>query len=323
MTQRRTIGHRSPEQTAFYPQFAPRREAPYIYSVSMPTLPAAQKAYLGMLAQQKVEGVERIEKRQTHCQNALEEREQLEKTWKVQRQQSTQIMKQETLEAAQRKRNDRAQREERWTKKTATSPFGVDQWQEDVQLYDQNQAGNKKSRERQRLAAREVMQDQTKRRKAKIGEVDVLDNLRRERKKLQEDQKELKARLDLDKVDKRCEAAQGKADAEKEAHLQRLADKGQMDMMSSDAFLVERLNPEERLARKMGKGKLVRSDSWRPQLFGQSTINFSAGDQKAPEFERIEQADFTAESSMELAERVSTRSLAEPDTEEEKQDYEE
>lgn len=160
------------------------------------------------------------------------------------------------------------------------TPFGVDLWQEDAQIYDNHRTTDARIRRGERRTANTAAQDQAKRRMDKVTEVDVLGNLRKERKRLQEDQRELKARLDLDKVDRRCAAAQSKADARLEAHQLKLAEKGHLDRMASDVFTQERLNPRERLERieleRSGKLKLAKTDTWRPKrnlLFGSGTLS--------------------------------------------------
>jgi len=223
----------------------------------MPSLPAAAKAYSAMLSNQKVEDAARTQRLREHCAVARKERDKLEDIWKTQRAQYEKARKQEKITACKRMQADKSKREERWLQKTASSPFGVDLWAEDEALYVKHTVNNAKARERERLTLTGTLQDRQDRTRAKVGEIDTLGNLRKEKKKLLEDQKELKARLDLDKVDKRCAAAQLKVDMKVEAHQDMLADKGHLDRTPSDFCTDEMLSPMEREARrkKMGSPK--------------------------------------------------------------------
>lgn len=257
MACRRSANRRSAEATAFYPQFAEKPEAPYIMSLSAPSLPHSAKAFAQQLHRDRAEDIERTIRRKKHCELASQERARLEQVWKAQREKLENSRKQEELDSMRRKQTDRAKREERWTRKTAAHPFAKDLWEEDVQIYDLNRVNDAKHRERQRLAGSAVVQDQTRRRQAKVADVDQLDILRKEKKKLQEDQKELKARLDLDKVDRRCAAAKLKADMVLDAHQEMLANKGHLDRSHSDFFTDLRRTPSEQLEKR--KRELSRS----------------------------------------------------------------
>jgi len=241
----RSANLRSIEDTAFYPQFSPKPEAPYIMSLSAPSLPYAAKAFSAGASRDAAEDIERTIRKKKHCEVASQERAKLEQGWKAQREQLEQKRKQEAIDSTRRKYADRAKREARWTQKTAAHPFSEDQWQKDEQIYDLNRVNDAKHRERQRLAGNAVVQDNTRRRNSAVADVDMLVILRKEKKKLQEDQKELKARLDLDKVDKRCASAKFKADMIFDGHQEMLASKGHLDRSHSDFFSDHRGTPSE------------------------------------------------------------------------------
>lgn len=249
------------------PQFAAVKEAPYIYAATEPGVPRARKAYLALIDNEKVEEAKQLEKRQSHRDLALKDRERLERIWKSQRERLTNQDYEDKESADLRRRLAREEREQRWVNKTVGHPFAVDQWQEDVQIYGSHLINNAKSCQRQRLAAQAVLQDQADRRKQRVEDVDALEPLRKERKKLQEDQKELKARLDLDKVERRCAWVKQQAAMREDAHLEKLASKGLFDRMASDVFTEERLNMQEQEERRLGIRKTkTKSDSWRPRF---------------------------------------------------------
>jgi len=243
---RRQPGHlRSPSQTDFYPQHAPHREAPYILALSSPSLPRACKAWSQQLQQDKVEDVERRQRQQKHVQIAQQERDRLEARCQKERGNLEKARKLEKFQTWKRMQVDKTKRETRWTQKTEAHPFHVDLWAEDEQLYGQNRLSDTQTRFRERETEKAASKDQADRRKAKVAEVDQLDILRKEKKKLQEDQKHLKARLDLDKVEQRCAGAQHKADMRFEAHQSKLADMGHLDRSHSDFFTEPRLNSSQ------------------------------------------------------------------------------
>lgn len=203
------------------------------------------RAWASQTKRQRVQDVARQQRQSKHCEMALQEHERLEEKWKLQRENLEKARKQEKIQAWKRMQVDKEKREARWTQKMEGHSFHTDLWAEDEQLWDLNQVANAKARTRERSLEKEAGKDQAERRRAKVGEVDQLDILRKEKKKLQEDEKELKARLDLDKVDKRCAAAKYKADMKWDAHQTRLADLGHLDRSHSDFFTDARLNSSQ------------------------------------------------------------------------------
>lgn len=184
-------------------------------------------------------------KRIRHVELASQERARLEVKWKKDRENVAKARKQEKVAAWRRMQADKDKREARWTQKTEAHPFHVDLWAEDEDIYAHHRVNDTRFRTREKAAAKAVLKDSADRRVAKVAEVDQLDILRKEKKKLQEDQKELKARLDLDKVDNRCAAAKYKADMKWDAHQERLADMGHLDRSHSDFFTDPRLNSSQ------------------------------------------------------------------------------
>lgn len=245
--QPKTPGHlRSPTSTAFLPQFAPNKEAPYIMASSAPGMPHAAAAWSAEVQRDRIMDVERTYRRRKHCEDAFKDRDKLDKTTVLQKAQIQKAMTQEHLDVKNRMKIDKAKREQRWTKKTASSPFGVDLWDEDLKLYNAHTMNNANKTSRQRTTAKAMLQDQSNRRETAVNEIDTLGNLRKEKKQLQLDQRELKARLDLDKVEKRCAAAQLKADTIADEHQEMLAGKGHLDRAHSDFFTEPRLSAAER-----------------------------------------------------------------------------
>lgn len=293
-----------------------------------------------MLQQVEIEDIERVQKKQKHCELALKQRAHLEMVWKKQREQVNERRKQDKLDADKRLQIDKAKRRERWTTLTAENPMQVDQWEEDEQIYVVNQAIGARTTDRERSAAKAGMQDQANRRLAKLADVDVLGNLRSEKKKLQEDQKDIKARLDLDKVDKRCAAAKHKEDTRIEAHHQKLASKGHLTRSNSDFFTEKRLSPYEREMRRsqdwnrrrlerssppgVGNGygtslkDLVVPDRLRVHFLKPSrpATQSTSCPEYDPELERSSaETSQSAWRTGELAERMSSAELAEPELE--------
>jgi len=211
-------------------------------SLSAPSLPHAAKALSHQLQQDKVEDVARSERRVPIFAKAQKEKEHLEEKNKKKRADCEKARKLEKLQTWKRMQVDKEKRETRWTQKMEKHAFHVDLWAEDEALYVQNRISDSQTSLRERATDKAVSKDQADRRKAKVGEVDQLDILRKEKKKLQEDQKELKARLDLDKVNQRCEAAQDKADVKVEALQCKRGDLGLLDRSHSDFFTEPRLN---------------------------------------------------------------------------------
>jgi len=161
--------------------------------------------------------------------------------------------KNEKVERWKRSQADKAKREQRWTEKlpTANHPFGADEWAEDERIYNELQDSNAISALKARIIEKAETADHQKRREKALAEVDVLNLLRREKKKLQEDQKELKARLGLDQVDKRCKEAQHKTDMKAEALQDKVAGLGLLDRAHSDFFTEGRLSPDQQVQRKI------------------------------------------------------------------------
>lgn len=254
---RRQPGHlKSASQTDFYPQHAPYREAPYINFLETPNTPHATKVWSQQVQREQIEDVERRQRQQKHCELAQQERENLEGKWKKKREQLEKQRKQEKYQAWKRMQMDKVKREDRWTQKTEAHPFHNDLWAEDEELYKQNRVSDNQTAARERATLKAGLQDQADRRTEKLGQIDQLDILRKEKKKLQGDQKELKARLDLDKVDKRCANAKYKADMKMDAHQCKLADMGHLDRSHSDFFTEPRLNSEQ-IDRKRQRQKLA------------------------------------------------------------------
>jgi len=202
-----------------------------------------------------------MERRKQHCLNASKERERIEGGWKLRRQELEKGRKKEKYDTWLRMQKDKDEREARWVQKTSNNAFGVDLWEEDQQIYGRCQAFNAKDKERLRQTATAMMNNSQSKIKAKIGEIDVLGGLRREKKKLHMDQKELKARLDLDKVDKRLFNVKVKEEAKHEAHQEMLAGKGHLDRSHSDFFTEHRLSPQQRLQRASSQPMFSRGPS--------------------------------------------------------------
>lgn len=220
--------------------------------------------------------VERTYRRRKHCDDAFRDRAKLDKSTLSQKVQIQKASVQEHLDVKNRMKTDKTQREQRWTKKTAGSPFGVDLWQEDSKLYSAHTMCNASKTSRQKTTANAMMQDQTNRCQAAMNEIDTLGNLRKEKKQLQLDQRELKARLDLDKVEKRCAAAQLKADTIAEEHQEMLAGKGHLDRAHSDFFTEPRLSAAERERLR------EKSYQWEPQeVVFRGTSSWSSAGQLA------------------------------------------
>lgn len=211
-------------------------------SLSAPSLPYAAKAWSSQLQQDKVEEMARGERQQKFAQKAQKEKDTLEEKCRKKRVDIEEARKLEKLQTWKRMQVDKTKRESRWTHKMEAHPFHVDLWAEDEQLYAQNRASDSQTRLRERASEKAASKDQADRRRAEVAKVDQLDILRKEKKKLQEDRKELKARLDLDKVNRRCDAAKYKADIKVEAHQCKLADMGLLDRSHSDFFTELRLN---------------------------------------------------------------------------------
>lgn len=268
---RQPVYRRSPDANAFYPEHAPSPEAPYIHHKSTSSLPNGSKASTVMSQRVKVEDVSRMERRKQHCLNAAKERERIEGGWKLRRQELEQNRKKDKYDAWLRMQKDKDEREARWVQKTANHAFAVDLWEEDQQIYGRCQAHNIKDKERQRQTAKAMMNNSQSKIKAKIDEIDVLGGLRTEKKKLHLDQKELKARLDLDKVEKRLFNVKLKEDAKHEAHQQMLASKGHLDRSHSDFFTEHRLSPQQRLQRASSQPMFGRGPS-SPTLGGHKAM---------------------------------------------------
>jgi len=112
-------------------------------------------------------------------------------------------MKMDRVKQVQRLHNYAKVGIERWTKKTKENPFSVDLWKEDSEIYETHQKYNALNKQRhERLDAQKTEHRARKLAKA-CGEVDELAELRKEKKRLVEKEKELKARMDLDKVNRR------------------------------------------------------------------------------------------------------------------------
>lgn len=237
------------------------------------------RAWSQQLKRQRAQDIARQQRQTKHCEMALKEHERLEVKWKQQRDNLEKARKQEKVETWKRMQADKAKREARWTQKMEGHAFHTDLWAEDEQLWDLNQVVDAKARTRERSAEKAALKDQADRRKAKVGEVDQLDILRKEKKKLQEDQKELKARLDLDKVDKRCAAAKYKADMKWDAHQTKLADMGHLDRSHSDFFTDARLNSsqiDQKRQRQVTQQRSMRSLSSSGQTqMSRSQMSFS------------------------------------------------
>jgi len=221
--------------------------------------------------------VERTYRRRKHCEDAFTDRAKLDKSTVLQKAQIQRATTQEHLDVKNRMRADKAKREQRWTKKTAGSPFGVDLWDEDSKLYNAHTMCNATKTSRQKATANAMMQDQSNRCTTAMNEIDTLGNLRKEKKQLQLDQRELKARLDLDKVEKRCAAAQLKVDILADEHQEMLAGKGHLDRAHSDFFTEPRLSAAER---ERLREKLYQ---WEPQeLIFRGTSSWSSAGQLDP-----------------------------------------
>lgn len=101
---------------------------------------------------------------------------------------------------------ERVARIDRWTQKTQSSPFAVDQWKEDVKAFNKAQEAQKRERERRLLGERRkremsahaLQQTQT------YTEHDEMAEYREEKRKLLQNQKQLKALLDLEKASARA-----------------------------------------------------------------------------------------------------------------------
>lgn len=240
MSRIQSVNLRSLEASAFYPQHAPQLEAPYIHAVSAPSLPEQQ------LVHTRRTELAQLERRRLHVQKAAEETARLEKKKKLRLAQIEMERKKEQMDAWHRMHMDKSKREARWTHKTAGSPFSVDLWTEDVQVYELNQADSAYLAQKRRDMEKGALKDQAGRRRAKVDEIDHMGILRSEKKKLQENHKELRARLGLAKVDERCAEAQYKVDIKTEAHQQMLANKGHLNRSHSDFFTEGRLSPTQR-----------------------------------------------------------------------------
>jgi hypothetical protein len=239
-------------------------------ATSSPSVPHAAKAFACEMQRLKVEDIERLARRQAHVQKASADREKLDSKVQRQRQRVQREMQLEESQFQKRMQMDKAKREQRWTQKTEGHPFATDQWALDAKIYDANRVKDARTSDMGKSAARASMDDQTRRRHEKTAEIDVLGNLRREKKKLQEDQKELKARLDLYKVEKRCNAAQLKADMRSEAHQDMLARRGTLNKSHSDFFTEKRHSAAE-LDALVNSRRDVFSSSGRMLAGGQRT----------------------------------------------------
>jgi len=239
----------------------------------------ALKAFHAQIARSQVQDVERIARSQRHAEKAAKDKARVEERFKAQKEKMEQARKEEARATAKRMQLDKAKREERWTKKYESHAFHTDLWAEDEAVYTQGKIVAEKTLTRERALETAKLKDAAFRRTEKIGDIDHLEVLRKEKKRLQEDQKQLKALLDVDKVDKRCAAAQYKMQMNKEALEMKIAEMGHLDRSHSDFFTDKRLHHEERraLREKAQQEKLHRLRQSRStghlSLTGQQTLD--------------------------------------------------
>lgn len=144
------------------------------------------------------------------------------------------------LQSADRKRI------QSWTDKTQGSPLAADLWKEDLELYEAHQKNNALMKHRHEQLDAKIMGNRARKLAKACAEVDELDMLRKERKKLVESEKELKARMDLEKVNKRLAFASKQQDEFKEHLENNLRKRGTLMRAHSDFFTDELVDGEEK-----------------------------------------------------------------------------
>lgn len=227
-------GRRSPDAKDFVALHAPTPEAPYRFLTAPPSLPNLRPTSQSVQITKSVE--ERLERRVTSnersFQRGLKERD-------FRMNQRANIIKQYHQDRTRQKdrlRDTRREREARWGNKLQDSPFAVDLWAEDLDIYERNQHMNKTAKIRRYQDKVKTMAFRANMIAEACGEVDELQDLRAEKKKLIESQKELKARLDLEKVNKRMANAARKSEAHA-THLEnKLRSRGTLTRAHSDFF---------------------------------------------------------------------------------------
>lgn len=138
---------------------------------------------------------------------------------------------------------EREKRQEKWLKKTKTSPFAVDLVAEDERIYEENQIRMKEEADRRRRV-------EDRRAKAKndlilkaLSEFSDLEALRREKRAIMEEEQRLRALLSLEKVTQNqkgerlaAERAQRQRAAAKNTH-RRLVYKDSLDSVMEEEEL--------------------------------------------------------------------------------------
>merc|ERR1712232_170139 len=130
-----------------------------------------------------------------------------------QRVQLEKARRKDKMDQLERMQVDKKSREQRWTQKLAGHPFAVDQWSEDVRIYDRNRARDSEEQQRRRKAYQKEIEERGAKIKQNCEEVDDMEEKRKERKRLIDEQKVLKIRLDIERKTRRA-VVQGTTPAE-------------------------------------------------------------------------------------------------------------
>jgi len=161
---------------------------------------------------------------------------------KIMREGMTHARKAETSQAKENFRIDHEIRVERWTGRTQGSPLETDQWHNDELIYAAAQVRDQAAVVQRKNAAKYKSQSQNAVIYAGLAEKDELGRLRKERRALEHQQKELKALQDLEKVNvkvKNVEVMKQKFQAEMNA-------RPQLQRFCSDYYTMPILDKEER-----------------------------------------------------------------------------
>mmetsp|Transcript_4468 Transcript_4468/g.12525 ORF Transcript_4468/g.12525 Transcript_4468/m.12525 type:complete len:190 (-) Transcript_4468:93-662(-) len=149
----------------------------------------------------------RLMRRLGHNARANEGRAKLEAHNFVHRERSLNTMKELDRSLKEAVRAAHEERVQRWTEKLSSSPFHVDQWAQDEAKYHQSkkllvlERKNKARMERQQQEAHNLILDRAS------ADIDELEMLRAEKRRLVENTKKLKAMKDVEKTNSRVAKA--------------------------------------------------------------------------------------------------------------------
>eukprot|EP00927_Polykrikos_kofoidii_P024787 TRINITY_DN22446_c0_g1_i1.p1 TRINITY_DN22446_c0_g1~~TRINITY_DN22446_c0_g1_i1.p1 ORF type:complete len:264 (+),score=47.08 TRINITY_DN22446_c0_g1_i1:237-1028(+) len=154
----------------------------------------------------RFEDLEKLQLRQTHSERQEAQTAQLSLARQRARSMITFTRRVEHAQEVQHRRLKIDERVKRWTSKTEGSPLSVDLWAEDDKLWQKNLARSEAQRLARKKEAAQKHEANNLIIQVGLAERDDLNELRMEKKRLVDQQKKLKASLDIEKVNKRIES---------------------------------------------------------------------------------------------------------------------